>query len=401
MREQVRSGLGVGLVTIALLLASCGVSSPGAGRASARGAATAAATPSSTPTLAWRQVTFPSGFDPQHWGLAESPGDGRDLWLCAPAQGDDFTIWASRDAAVTWAPVGRIIVATPEPGACTLVADQGSASALAAVITWGSGEADTLRSISQMSTDGGAHWHAVQGEVAVGEVGSVTGRTYALLRDMANPAAQPSGLVVSVDGLRTWQAINPPGLLAHDSVFEFWLGPSAGDLAAASGQNTLWHSEDAGASWMRLPTPDAQTPLGAWLPRMGHWLFCSHTGTPPKITLTCSADQGKSWQQEPMVAYTLQCTSCGKGGAPYSDTEACSPSAIAADGSFLADCPISGTAPGWTGGMEFALYRLAPNATAWTTLGVAPALWLTLSASGQLWCWDAQGGKLFVTTLPF
>jgi hypothetical protein len=110
--------------------------------------------------------------------------------------------------------------------------------------------------------------------------------------------------------------------------------------------------------------------------------------------------QGKSWQQESTFAYTLQCSSCGKGGAPYSDSQECIPTVIAADGSLLADCPISGTDDG-DGVTQFARYRLAPNATAWTMQGAALGPVLTLSASGQLWSWDGQGGKLFVTTLPF
>ncbi len=399
MRERARNSIGMGLVAIALLLASCGVTSPDAGRVSARGGAPAAATPSKTMALAWRQVTFPSGFDLQSWRLAESPVDGRDLWLCAPTQGDDFTIWASRDAGVTWASVGRITAATPEPASCALVADQGSATSLAAVITWGSGEAGTLRSISELSADGGADWYALQGDMQLQVLATMKGRTYAILHDTANAATPGPGLVMSVDGLRTWQAINPPGKSAQDSIFQFWLGPSAGDLAAASIQDTLWHSENAGASWTQLPTPDAQTSLGAWLPQMGHWLFCSHPGTPPNMTLTCSGDQGKSWQQEPTFADTLQCASCGKGGAPYSDMQVCIPTAIATDGSLLAGCPLSGT-DDVEGATQFALYRLAPNATAWTMLGAAPG-GFTLLASGQLWSLDGQGGKLFVTTLPF
>jgi hypothetical protein len=397
-----RSHLALLVVPLAvLLLASCGVSSPGTGHVSARGAATATATPTSAPALPWRRVSFPSGFDPQHWGLDQSPVDGRNLWLCAPAQGDAFTIWASRDAAVTWAPVGHITAATPEPGSCRLIVGQGSATSLAAVITWGSGEAGTLRSISEMSTDGGADWHALPGDMGLQELGTVTGKTYALLHDTANAAALPSGLVVSMDGLRTWQAINPPGLPSNDSIFQFWLGPSASDLAAASIQNTLWRSGDGGATWMRLPTPVTQIPLGAWLPSMGHWLFCGWPGIPTTTKLTCSADQGKSWRQTSLLDYTTQCASCGKGGSPYSDTQTCFPSIIAADGSVLADCPTSGTEPDWAGGMTFTLYRLTPNATTWTSLGAVPAQWLTLSASGQLWCWDPQGGRLFVATLPF
>lgn len=397
MRERVMGGILLGLAVVALRLAGCGVVSTSVGRKSAP----VSATPTATPALAWHQAALPSGFDPQHWGLAKSPVDGHDLWLCAPAQRDDFTIWASHDAAATWAPVGSIIVTTSEQGMCTLVADQGSASALVAVVTWGSGEAGTLRSTSLISSDSGAHWRTLAGEMQLMEVGSEAATTYAILHDATDPAALPSGLVVSVDGLRTWQAINPPNLPVNDSIFQFWLGPAPGELVAASIQNTLWRSDDAGTSWTRLPTPNMQTGLGAWVAGMGNWLFCGWSGTPPQMTITCSADQGKSWQQEPTFSTTQQCASCGKGKSPYTSTQPCIPSAISADGSLLADCPTNGATTTWGDTVPYTLYRLAPNATAWTTLGTAPAAWLTLTATGQLWCWDAQGGRLFVVTLPF
>jgi hypothetical protein len=225
----------------------------------------------------------------------------------------------------------------------------------------------------------------------------VPGRTYALLNDTAR--AEPSGLVVSMDGGHTWQAIRPPSLSAHDAFFHFWLGPSSAELVAATSQNTLWHSADAGADWSRLPTPDAQISAGAWLPRVGHWLFCAGVGTP--LQLSCSADLGKSWQQLPTFSSTLQCASCGKRGSPYSVTQLCGPGDIAADGSLLADCPATGAALTSSGTAVFTLYRLAPTAPAWVTVGAAPTSWFTLSASGQLWCWDPQGGRLLVVLLSF
>jgi hypothetical protein len=75
------------------------------------------------------------------------------------------------------------------------------------------------------------------------------------------------------------------------------------------------------------------------------------------------------------------------------------PTTIAADGSLLADCPTSGTAPSWAGSAAFTLYRLAPGAISWATLGAVPGPWLALSATGQLWCWSAQEGRLSVTSL--
>ncbi len=362
----------------------------------------ATARPSPTATqvtrLAWRQVALPAGGDLQHDGFAISPVDGRDAWVCAPASVNTFTMWTTQDAGTSWRQLATLSPATPEPVRwCTLVADEGDPRSVVAGFNWGSGEAGTLRSISYVSTDGGTQWRPLPGEVQTIEIGSVGGKTFAILNDTsAGPSAQPPPeLVVSTDGLRSWHANRPAGLDSRDGFFRFWVSPATGELLAATYDNTLWLSDNAGGSWSHVSTPDMQIGFAAWLSQPGHWLMCGGTSAQPS-QLLCSTDLGETWRPQPTFDYTLHCDTCGKRGAPYTLTQSCGADAITSDGSLVAVCPVSGDAAQPT----FAAYRLAPSTSTWTSLGAAPSPFLTLSATGQIWCVDAQHGAVAVATLP-
>jgi hypothetical protein len=391
MLKKIRPVVWIAFTAIALLLTACG----GTPRAAARPSPTA---PEGT-KLAWRQVPLPAGADLQYdGGFAASPVDGRDAWVCAPASANGFTIWATQDAGASWQHAGTFAPATLEPArSCTLVADEVDPRSLVAVFSWGAGADGTLRAISYVSTDGGAQWRRLQGEVQTMEIGSVGGKTYAILADTsAGPSAQPPPeLVVSTDGLRSWRVIRPAGLGSRDGFFRFSISPSTGELMSVTSQNTLWRTADAGASWSQV-APTMQLGLPTWLSQQGHWLVCWGTGAPTS-PFRCSMDLGQTWVLRPIFDYTIHCDTCGKGGSSYTDTEPCLPDVIAPDGSLLAVCPTSGNAPNQG---AFTAYRLAPGAPEWSSLGSAPATGITVPATGPIWCLDTQG-TVAVATLPF
>lgn len=381
----------VGLLIVAVLIAGCGVTAVhgnGATHTTHQSTPSATPTPATLPALDWRTRTLPPGYV----GWAISPADGSIAWACVPLQGSrsGFTVLESRDEAATWAKVGNFAPTTPEPTAsCELVPDEGSANTLVAVISWGSGEAGTLGSISLISTDSGAHWRRLPGDAQVMQLATASGKTYAIIHntDDAATARQPDGFVVSTDGLRSWRAENPAHLADRAPFVEFWLGASANDLLAATYENTLWRSADGGATWSRIPTPNQQTDLAAWLPQPRQWMFCGWVAA----NATCSADLGVSWQQEPALSATTSCASCGKGGAPYSDTQPCYPNAITADGSLIAWC-LDGT-----------LYRLAPHAQSWAQYRSVPGTTIhgpPIIIGDQVWLFGATPGTLLVATLP-
>lgn len=390
---------GMAVMMVALALAGCAQGA--AHGATATPSTDARATTAAPAALAWRAVALPPGVElaseTSGASYVISPVDGRDAWLCAPLAAGGFAIWSTGDAGANWRRVGTLALSMPEPPMCTLVADQMDPRTLGAVLMYGSGEAGTLHSVSALSGDGGASWHAVPGDTQLAEVATTGGTTYAIVRNItggtAGAGGGPPGIAISADGLRTWRDARPSGLAANDSFFQFWLNPATREMLAASGANTLWRSGDGGASWTRLHTPDMQVTLGVWLAAARQWRLCGGAQT-PALTILCSVDLGATWTPQPALTATLQCASCGKWGAPVNDTQPCPPSAIAADGALLADCPTNGSAPG---SGETTLWRLAPGAAAWATLGITPGPWLIAAASGPLWCWDTQHATLAVT----
>lgn len=406
---RIMRGLWPVLAALIALLALAGCGGTGlAAPSTAQVTATTMGKPKPTTTLgqalAWRQVTLPSGVDlTNDAGYAVSPVDGNIAWICAPASASDFTFWATSDAGFSWQRVGTLAPATAQPShSCTLVADQADPRTLVAVFSWGSGADGSLRSMSYISADGGAHWQALPGDIQTMEVATASATTYAILIDTAaSPAAQQSGLVVSGDRLRSWHALRPASL-DRDSFFRFWLDPSSSMLLAATYHNTLWRTADVGASWSQVSTPNTQSGLGAWLPRLGHWEFCDSFASPPAADIRCSTDLGATWRAVPTFTYTLQCATCNKGGTALGDTEPCFPDAIASDSSLLAVCPTSGTVHnlGNPDALPSTLYRLPPGASAWITLGAAPGRWLSVPATGPIWSLNAQLGQLAVTPLP-
>ena len=367
----------------------------------ARATSTPTAAATSQPhTLAWRRAELPPGASSQSGaGFAVSPLDGQTAWACVPAVNGSFAIWVTRDAAVTWSALGTVApAATPEPiTVCTLVPDQLDPRTLAADFDWGSGEAGTLRTMSYVSNDGGAHWQRVPGDIGVGEIGSIGGgTTYAVLADTAAPSLPPLGLVISADGLQSWQALRPADLAVSDSIFRFWMQRSGGQIFAASLNKTLWMTDGTGSHWSRLNSRSMQTDLGAWSGASNQWLFC-HWGDTQTLQLGCSADLGQTWTPRPAFDSVQQCGACGKGGAPYTSIQSCYPNALMESGALVAVCPTTGSNPSQP---QFFAFSLAPDANAWTNLGSAPAPFYAAAATGQLWCLDAQTQTLYVATLP-
>lgn len=381
-RRQAKQAWWAGVIIIALVLvAGCGISTSHGASAST----TKYATPIATPALVWQKRLLP----PNAAGWAISPVNGRDVWACAPDQGDNFTIWASHDAAATWAKVGHLAPATPQPTtACSLVADQHATKMLIAVISWGAGANDTLRAISLLSTDGGVTWRKMPSEAVVSDLATIAGKTYAILYDTSAPTIDESSvqLVVSADGLHTWRRLRPAQLVTTDSFFDFRLGPQPGELMGATYQDSLWRTVNDGASWSRISAPTDQINLFRWLPQVGYWMLCTGTGSPP--TATCSVDLGKTWQRAPLLSATTVCAECSKTGKPVSETQPCVPGAITNNGSLVTIC-IDGTA-----------HLLAPHAQTWTPLGPSPAGGFSILADSQLWCWDSAQYVFFTATLP-
>lgn len=401
-----------GVVQIMAALALLTLSLAGCGAGSAGGQTQPHATATPVKPLSWQVISLPGGAGiGGTTGFAVSPANGRAAWACEQGSGASFIFWRSQDAAATWSQVSTLTPKAPLPITnCTLLADQNTADGVAAIFTWGSGEAGTLASKSYYSSDGGQHWTRLPGSMQLLQVATVGHSTYALLHDTAatSPTNPALGLVSSADDLNTWQSVGPTALASNDGVAQFWVAPNTADeLLAATNDGLLFHSQNAGAQWTAIPSSQqsgqhAQVQLAQWQPQQHDWLYCAPPDTPTD-PMQCSASLGQWWAALPTLITTLGCSTCGKNGAPYFVTSGCIPDTIASDGAYLAICNANSATPSDSpaGSTILVLYRLAPHATAWAPLGVAPGPFVALAQTGQFWCSDGQAGTFaYLSQLP-
>ncbi|HET9110508.1 MAG TPA: hypothetical protein VFN78_06770 [Ktedonobacterales bacterium] len=375
MRRIQRPSLYVVCALIALLLTGCGATSP------QRVQSAPQPTETPVPELTWTPVTLPDGLSIADAGWAVSPVDGHDAWLCAQGSAGQFAVWATQDAGVRWRQVGGFSYKTSQAASCSLVADETSARSLVATLSWGSGEAGTLQDASVYSSDGGAHWsHApVIAEIATSAASAI--------------ALMGRGLAVSADGFRTWRVLPSAPLASGDSFFHFWVAANSSTLLAASYNNTLWRTDDLGAQWTKVPTPNGQTSLVVWLKASHTFYMCGGSDHPPIIQ--CSGDMGAHWSSVPAITQTTPCSKCGVGVT--TQTTGCSTTAIAPDGSLLTICWGTTT---WQRIGD--IYRLPPHSGSWQRIGATPEPFDLVPATGPVWSTpDVAPGTMDTTTLPF
>lgn len=363
-----------------------------------------ATTPTTTPTTAttpspWHQVALPGGRSLNDGvGVAVSPLEGSTAWVCALASASTFTVWTTHDAGATWRQRSTVSPAGPaNPRSCALTTDDRDPHTVVVMFTSGAGAAGDLRTISYLSTDGGAQWTRVPGLVGISQIDSAGGQYYAILNDTAaDPASQQPQLVMSADGLQTWKELRPASLVAHDALVRFWLDPSRAQLFAAPVNGGLWQTTDAGALWTEVrqstTTPSGQIDLGAWLPLQRQWDFCGWSAQPTIVQ--CSTDLGATWHADPRFSATTSCARCAT-NVPAPDTSKCFPNALKADGSLLADCV---TADSPANAPTFGVYRLPLGGTAWQRLTTVPALLLAVPATGAVWY--SGRGYFYTDMLP-
>lgn len=383
-----------GVITlIALCVAGCGATTAHTARATPT--ATPAATPApKLPSLGWVAVNLPDNLNPLETGITVSPIDGHFAWICVPSGTHGFDIWATRDAGASWRVEGHFSQVTPEQASCNLVADEIDPHALAAQLTWGSGEAGTLGVMSLYSSDDAAHWVSQPAQVNItGSVATVNSTVIAVVY---------AGLAISQDGFRSWRITRPSGL-ADNALFQFWMAPTGGTLLAASQDNTLWRTDDLGGHWTRVPTPNVQVTSATWLSASKRFFLCGGVSgtmsgpTSADVLMSCSVDLGSHWTLIPLLDETTTCSKCGLGVTTQS--VACNP-VIAPDGSLLAACPSAFTT---FGASSFILYRLAPGASSWTVFGGSPGVVWSVPANGLIWArpTDASASvQVFTLQLP-
>src|SRR5579872_5642271 len=148
MRALFSRGMWGVLIAVLVLLAGCGASAasspsrqPGVSATPAN--STAQATP--VTVIGWREVRLPEQVTAhQITGFAVSPVDGQNAWLCVQLSATSLEVWATRDTGAIWSDMGTLPPVTSEQGqSCELAADENDSRTLAAIVSWGLGEAGT------------------------------------------------------------------------------------------------------------------------------------------------------------------------------------------------------------------------------------------------------------------
>ncbi len=389
-----------------------------AAHATATLGATASATASPTPSyssgrpLSWSPVVFPSNAV----SFALTPADENVSYACIPQTASSESgvgFWASHDCGATWTHVSDL--PTHQAGQCTVVPDTLAVGIAIVDLEWYVPGASPL-SPSQLSfatTDGGRSWTELASAFDYVQLASYRGATYAIRLDNPATLGGSERLVVSTDGLRSWQAVDRAMEDAHALPNAFWLNPANGSLLAyaftvdANGANltrSLWVSADAGGSWRRLSGPGNSMSFLAvqWPTNGGPWHLCTSdqdiTALPDQQSnqLACTQDGGSTWVGRPALNIALTCKTCLK-GHPYTPIATLTLAGIAPDGSLLATAADRFDSDGTA---HLSLFRLAPDTTRWESLGEFPGADpndtdVYPTPSGHLWL---VGSPRFSTT---
>ncbi|HZC06576.1 MAG TPA: hypothetical protein VE338_13155 [Ktedonobacterales bacterium] len=405
-----RGAVTIFALVMALALAAC-TGLPGAPLGQTSAKVTTTKTPA--PTLNWRKAALPAGIDARAAGIAVSPANGREAWLCAPASDPQgYQAWRTDDAGTTWVKVSYLKpTASQAFTTCALTANQSDASAVALNFTWGAANAPVngqQGSQSYYSTDGGTSWSALPTNIWVSRVVTVGATTYAQLFDTSQRSI--ASLVTSGDHLASWHTISAP-TKGQPPDFQFWAAATPGELLWANmNANGALYTDNNGSGglWHAITPPPTgeglQVTLAVWQPAQATgshadgWLICGYVqkvGAQNSAMNVCTRDRGATWTTLPPLKNTWECAHCGQVGGASSGVNPCLASAITANGALYAVCgddpQDSGVAPTpWT------VSRIAPGSSTWATLGQAPCQQITTTRTGQAWCFDTVGHSAYV-----
>jgi hypothetical protein len=271
--------------------------------------------------------------------LAFSPANDQDGWLCETNSDGSFTIWATSDQARSWHVAGHLTQqSTTQPTFdCTLTTDSVDPRILALQFAWGCGACGTLSGAAYLSGDGGATWIPWTGHAGATALVTLRGTTFAI---------DGSTLVASDSSLSAWRSIGPSD--ANPFVY-LWPNRATGELLLADDASHVWRSADAGATWTKL-TLSASFAEGGWNGASA-WRVCA--------AQQCTVDLGQTWTAMPDLP-------AGAGDS----IDPCFSGAMTPDGSLYAACPPANS--GVYNASADIIYRLAPGASAWRSLGAPP-----------------------------
>ncbi len=360
------------------------------------------AIPSLLPThpLSWRPIN--AAAEPDRAVVFAS--DGESAYMCAvgtDVRGNGtLSIWHTSNRGALWIPA-RVVPADPSMNGCELVVDASDPSV--AALAWqprGGGAGDSYTGL-MTSVDGGVTWQAIpwQPFVHIDQLDSRGNVIYALRETANSSGSVESHLWASADRMRSWRQVDH-GLPTY--ITGFWLQPDGpGILVVESGApdapTSLWRSPDDGTTWRQLDVPvdlpsywparfaPFGTPSNGLVARslQGQFHICVYN-----VSMGASAGASTQPSQSPPVTCSTD------GGATWHD-HAMPPLTIA-QGSSAATSLLAITDDGAllaTG--PDALYRLGANVGRWQSLGPFPepgVVYCPAPGDGILWAAPFSGG---------
>lgn len=373
----------------------------------------------------WRQVTLPGnlGAHPDAGvGLSVFPADGSIAWACVPDQSGTKppALYRTSDGGISWQGIAPPDVKPVY--ACSIQPDMLDSNV--AVLTLNaSKDASTPSMHYQATYNGGASWQDVPPFQLIKEFATLRGATYALRQVQADTTSLE--LVVSKDGMHTWQAIDAPLKSAGVYAVQFWINPQSGNLLVLAAHRppsySLWTANASGGDWKQVIAPLSGAVVARPTVDGLHWNICSYvvgTATDSQRVdnsshIYCATEQSNTWSELPSLDFPLwpggtTPTSCGNSsngcatlasGYPHG---AITLLGIANDGALLATAEDRFGAKGAT--TRISLYRLPAGASVWQNGGALPAataLYMPRPGDGMLWSFAVSSSEpMFTANYP-
>jgi hypothetical protein len=266
-----------------------------------------------------------------------------------------------------------------------------------------------------ISVDSGAHWQALSLPVAgIASGGSLTSQSDTTVHPPAThlydligalQSNESAHLVRSDDGGASWQAIDAPLTADNQAAFAFAATPVGSTIFAlttpigqptgggASPPLTIWHSDDAGATWEQLGPAPNQVFVGMSA------ALVANSGKPILYLLTADKS-GREYIQGSLF---------GASGSFHVAPDMTPPCQSSGNAALLATQPDGSVVAWCDGAIESWLAEPARVSGGWRTVAANPGLTFIQSAftqrlpdgSARLWLLgnDSQGATVEYTTL--
>lgn len=360
--------------------------------------------------LTWKQVIVPKGFpgvdqsneSATNTSTTIAQSDGNTAYACQASkkQLPAPRVWATHDAGASWSIITPTGLAE-NIGGCRLWIDANDSRTLVVAFFPILGpQQPTLPDqwVNYASFDGGATWTkpaGLQDGMLTDVLASAHGKIYAL-RTTALPNAAER-IYVSSDQMRSWTPIDDglPEVAANQSMtqqagktFWIWVNSETGEALVETLAGALWTTTNDGARWTKLAysnpfTLDNVPQISVAWTASSHFTICTTFLLGPnnmETRLTCTTDDGKSWQERPFLP-GLTFISVGADGSLYALMDATFSNnggdgntaiyRLPPDGASIVDWQLLGTIPGSHNGYGYQATPAGNTTVFWTTWGIS------------------------------